>query len=76
MKYDFKTAVDRFGKDSISANIVPWSVKPDEGFSTIPMLAADDSFIQLFAGKYICKHRSSHCYNYYNKYDYVFLSNK
>ena len=44
MKYDFKTAVDRFGKDSTSANIVPWSVKPDEGFSTIPMWCADMSF--------------------------------
>lgn len=44
MKYDFETAVDRFGKDSISANIVPWSVKPDEGFSTIPMWCADMSF--------------------------------
>ena len=40
MKYDFETAVDRFGKDSISANIVPWNVTPDEGFSRIPMWCA------------------------------------
>ena len=44
MKYDFETAVDRFGKDSISANLVPWDVKPDEGFSSIPMWCADMSF--------------------------------
>lgn len=44
MKYDFETAVDRFGKDSISANIVPWNVTPDEGFSRIPMWCADMSF--------------------------------
>lgn len=45
MKYDFETAVDRFGKDSISANIVPWNVTPDEGFSRIPMWCADMSFV-------------------------------
>lgn len=45
MKYDFETAVDRFGKDSISANIVPWDVTPDEGFSRIPMWCADMSFL-------------------------------
>ncbi len=44
MKYDFETAVDRIGKDSISANLVPWDVKPDEGFSSIPMWCADMSF--------------------------------
>ncbi len=45
MKYDFETAVDRFGKDSISANIVPWNVTPDESFSRIPMWCADMSFV-------------------------------
>ena len=45
MKYDFETAVDRFGKDSISANIIPWDVTPDEGFSRIPMWCADMSFV-------------------------------
>ena len=45
MKYDFETAVDRFGKDSISANIIPWNVAPDEGFSRIPMWCADMSFV-------------------------------
>ena len=45
MKYDFETAVDRLGKDSISANIVPWDVTPDEGFSRIPMWCADMSFV-------------------------------
>ena len=45
MKYDFETAVNRFGKDSISANIVPWDVTPDEGFSRIPMWCADMSFV-------------------------------
>ena len=45
MKYDFETAVDRFGKDSISANVVPWNVTPDEGFSRIPMWCADMSFV-------------------------------
>lgn len=45
MKYDFETAVDRFGKDSISANIVPWDVTPDVGFSRIPMWCADMSFV-------------------------------
>lgn len=45
MKYDFETAVDRFGKDSISANIVPWNVTPDKGFSRIPMWCADMSFV-------------------------------
>lgn len=45
MKYDFETAVDRFGRDSISANIIPWNVTPDEGFSRIPMWCADMSFV-------------------------------
>lgn len=45
MKYDFETAVDRFGKDSISANVIPWEAKPDEGFSVIPMWCADMSFV-------------------------------
>ena len=45
MKYDFETAVDRFGKDSISANIIPWDEKPNEGFSVIPMWCADMSFL-------------------------------
>lgn len=45
MKYDFETAVDRFGKDSISANVIPWEAKPDEGFSAIPMWCADMSFV-------------------------------
>lgn len=45
MKYDFETAVDRFCKDSISANIIPWNVTPDEGFSRIPMWCADMSFV-------------------------------
>lgn len=45
MKYDFETAVDRFGKDSISANIIPWNVTPDDDFSRIPMWCADMSFV-------------------------------
>ena len=44
MKYDFETAVDRTGKDSLSANSIPWEAVPDEGFSVIPMWCADMSF--------------------------------
>ena len=44
MKYDFETAVDRTGQDSLSANSIPWEAVPDEGFSVIPMWCADMSF--------------------------------
>ena len=44
MQYDFTTVLDRRGKDSIAADIVPFDVKPDEGVSAIPMWVADMAF--------------------------------
>ena len=44
MKYDFTTLLDRRGRDSIAADLVPWDVRPEPGFSTIPMWVADMSF--------------------------------
>ena len=44
MQYDFTTVLDRRGKDSIAADLVPFDVKPDEGVSAIPMWVADMAF--------------------------------
>lgn len=46
MKYDFFTAVDRAGRDSIAADIIPFddSFVPREGVTRIPMWVADMSF--------------------------------
>ena len=44
MKYDFETVVDRRGHDSVAADVVPFDVKPDEGFEPIPMWIADMAF--------------------------------
>lgn len=45
MKYDFTTMLDRRGRDSIAADVIPFDgVKPDEGFEAIPMWVADMSF--------------------------------
>ena len=44
MKYDFTTLLDRRGKDSIAADLIPWEGKPDPGVSVIPMWVADMSF--------------------------------
>ena len=45
MSYDFITAVEREGKDSIAANLIPIpGVTVREGFSRIPMWVADMSF--------------------------------
>lgn len=46
MKYDFSTVLDRSGKDSSAANVIPYpDVSVEEGFSTIPMWIADMSFV-------------------------------
>ncbi len=45
MKYDFETMLNRAGKDSIAADVIPFSDgKVDEGFEPIPMWVADMSF--------------------------------
>ena len=44
MKFDFDTFVERGGKDSLAADMVPFPVKPDEGVKKIPMWIADMSF--------------------------------
>ena len=44
MKYDFETFVERAGKDSLAADVVPFPVSPDEGIRKIPMWVADMSF--------------------------------
>ena len=45
MKYDFTTVLDRRGKDSTAADVIPFKdFKVDQGFSTIPMWIADMSF--------------------------------
>ena len=41
MTYDFTTVLDRRGKDSIAADIVPWNVEVEEGFDPIAMWVAD-----------------------------------
>lgn len=45
MKYDFTTVLDRRGRDSTAADVIPFKdVQVDEGFSPIPMWIADMSF--------------------------------
>ncbi len=45
MKFDFTTVLDRRGKDSTAADIIPFKdFKVDEGFDPIPMWIADMSF--------------------------------
>ena len=45
MKYDFETVLDRTGKDSIAADIIPLDgAFVEEGMSRIPMWVADMSF--------------------------------
>ena len=44
MTYDFETVLDRRGRDSVAADIVPCDVKPDEGFDPIPMWIADMAY--------------------------------
>ena len=45
MPYDFTTILDRRGKDSLAADVIPFDgVTVDEGISPIPMWVADMSF--------------------------------
>lgn len=45
MKYDFTTVLDRRGKDSTAADVIPFKdFQVDEGFNPIPMWIADMSF--------------------------------
>ena len=45
MRFDFTTILDRRGKDSVAADMVPFAdVVPDAGVETIPMWVADMSF--------------------------------
>ncbi len=45
MRYDFTTVLDRRGRDSTAADVIPFEgFQVDEGFSTIPMWIADMSF--------------------------------
>lgn len=45
MKYDFTTVLDRRGRDSTAADVIPFKgLSVGEGFSTIPMWIADMSF--------------------------------
>ena len=45
MTYDFETVLDRRGRDSVAADVIPFAdVKPDEGFDPIPMWIADMAY--------------------------------
>ncbi len=45
MKYDFTTILDRRGRDSTAADVIPFKgFKVDQGFDPIPMWIADMSF--------------------------------
>lgn len=45
MKYDFSTVMDRNGKDSIAADVIPFKgVTVREGFTKLPMWVADMNF--------------------------------
>ena len=45
MKYDFTTVLDRRGRDSTAADVIPFKdFKVDQGFDPIPMWIADMSF--------------------------------
>ena len=44
MKYDFTTFVERSGKDSLAADIVPFPYEPEPGVERTPMWIADMSF--------------------------------
>lgn len=75
MKFDFETAVDRFGKDSISANLIPWDEKPDEGVVPIPMWCADMSFtVAPSVTKTITKRLEMPSFGYFELSDEYFRS--
>ena len=45
MTYDFETVLDRRGRDSVAADVIPFEgVTPDEGFDPIPMWIADMAY--------------------------------
>ena len=45
MSYDFTTVLDRAGKDSLAADVVPFeNAKVEAGYTKIPMWVADMSF--------------------------------
>ena len=44
MKYDFTAVLDRRGRDSIAADVIPWDVQVEEGFDAIPLWIADMAF--------------------------------
>ncbi len=45
MSYDFETVFDRRGHDLLATDLIPFpDVRPEEGFSVIPMWIADMSF--------------------------------
>lgn len=45
MKYDFSSVMDRNGKDSIAADVIPFEgVTVREGFTKLPMWVADMNF--------------------------------
>ena len=45
MTYDFETVLDRRGRDSVAADLIPFDdCRPDEGFDPIPMWIADMAY--------------------------------
>lgn len=71
MKYDFETVLDRRGKDSLAADVIPFDgVEPDEGVSRIPMWVADMSFAVAPSIKEAMQRRLENpCWGYYSLTD-------
>lgn len=67
MKYDFTTVIDRRGRDSVAAEIVPFpDVQPEAGFDPIPMWVADMSFpVAPCIPEAIQKRMEMPCYGYF-----------
>ena len=76
MKYDFTTIMDRKGKDSIAADVIPIEgAEIKEGFSKIPMWVADMNFATVPTIPEAMIERAAHpAYGYYSVTDEYYNS--
>ena len=76
MKFDFTTVLDRFGRDSVAAEVIPFEgIEVKEGFEPIPMWIADMSFpVAPAVEKAIRKRMEMPNYGYFDLPDEYFDS--
>ena len=74
MKFDFTSILDRYGKDAIAVDTMPYSdVEVREGFDKIPMWVADMNFPTVPTVVQAMKERVEHpAYGYFNPRDEYF----